>query len=51
MICFLLFRFRLVGMLIIVGVLMGASFITTAIIYAHYDLAAVQLGAAAQAEA
>ena len=29
------------GVLIIVGVLMGASFITTAIIYAHYDLAVV----------
>ena len=28
---------------------MGASFITTAIIYAHYDLAAVMLGAKAQA--
>ena len=39
------------GMLIIAGVLMGASFITTAIIFAHYDLAAVQLGAEAQAEA
>ena len=37
------------GMLIIVGVLMSASFITTAIIYAHYDLAAVMLGAKAQA--
>ena len=36
-------------MLIIVGVLMGASFITTAIIYAHYDLAAVMLGPKAQA--
>ena len=36
-------------MLIIVGVLMGASFITTAIIFAHYDLAAVMLGAKAQA--
>ena len=36
-------------MLIIVGVLMGASFITTVIIYAHYDLAAVMLGAKAQA--
>ena len=36
-------------MLIIVGVLMGASFVTTAIIYAHYDLAAVMLGAKAQA--
>ena len=35
------------GMLIIVGVLMSASFITTAIIYAHYDLAVV--GAKAQA--
>ena len=28
---------------------MGASFIATAIIYAHYDLAAVLLGAKAQA--
>ena len=36
-------------MLIIVGVLMGASFITTAIIYAQYDLSAVLLGAKAQA--
>ena len=36
-------------MLIIVGVLMGASFITTAIIYVHYDLAAVLSGAKAQA--
>ncbi|CAH3109140.1 unnamed protein product [Porites lobata] len=50
-ILFMAYRFRLVGMLIIVGVLVGASFITTAIIFAHYDLAAVQLGAEAQAEA
>ena len=43
-------RFRLRGLLIIVGVLAGISFITTAVLYAHYDLAAAQLGAAAQVE-
>ena len=36
-------------MLVIVGVLMGISFLTTGILYAHYDLAAVQLSPAAQA--
>ena len=43
-------RFRLRGLLVIVGVLISISFITTAILFAHYDLAVVQLGAAAQAE-
>ena len=42
-------RFRLRGLLVIVGVLMSISFVTTGIIYAHYDLAAVQLSPAAQA--
>ena len=37
-------------MLAIVAVLMGASFIATGVIFAHYHLAAPMLGAAAQAE-
>ncbi|XP_020624606.1 O-acyltransferase like protein-like isoform X2 [Orbicella faveolata] len=44
------YRFRLRGLLVIVGVLMSISFITTAILFAHYDLAVVQLSPAAQAE-
>ena len=43
-------RFRLRGLLVIVGVLMSISFITTAILFAHYDLAVVQLSPAALAE-
>ncbi|PFX33115.1 Nose resistant to fluoxetine protein 6 [Stylophora pistillata] len=43
-------RFRLRGLLLIVAVLTGISFVTTAIIYAHYDLAAVQLSPATKAE-
>ena len=47
---FMFYRFRLLGMFAIVAVLMGASFITTAVIFAHFHLAATMLGAAAQAE-
>ena len=43
-------RFRLRGLLVIAGVLMSISFITTAILFAHYDLAVVQLSPAALAE-
>ena len=41
----------MLGMLVLVAVLIGASFIATAVIFAHYDLAAPMLGAAAQVEA
>ena len=37
-------RFRLPGLLAITGVLAGISFITTAVLYAHFDLDAVSLG-------
>ncbi|RMX37080.1 hypothetical protein pdam_00020043 [Pocillopora damicornis] len=50
-ILFTAYRFRLRGLLLIVAALMGISFITTAILYAHYHLAAVQLSPAATAEA
>jgi len=43
-------RFRLRGLLVITGVLMSISFIATAILFAHYDLAVVQLSPAALAE-
>lgn len=49
-ILFTAYRFRLRGLLLIVAVLTGISFVTTAIIYAHYDLAAVQLSPATKAE-
>ncbi|KAJ7375645.1 hypothetical protein OS493_039888, partial [Desmophyllum pertusum] len=38
--------FRLRGLLLIVGVLTGISFITTAVLFSHYDLAAVMLSPA-----
>ncbi|XP_020624607.1 nose resistant to fluoxetine protein 6-like [Orbicella faveolata] len=38
-ILFTAYRFRLRGLLVIVGVLMSISFITTAILVAHYDIA------------
>ncbi|XP_020606704.1 nose resistant to fluoxetine protein 6-like [Orbicella faveolata] len=42
-ILFTAYRFRLPGLLAITGVLAGISFITTAVLYAHYDLDAVSL--------
>ncbi|KAJ7323148.1 hypothetical protein OS493_032152 [Desmophyllum pertusum] len=49
-ILFTAYRFRLRGLLLIVGVLTGISFITTAVLFSHYDLAADTLGPAAQAK-
>ncbi|XP_078365902.1 O-acyltransferase like protein-like isoform X1 [Oculina patagonica] len=48
-ILFTAYRFRLRGLLAITGVLASISFITTAVLIAHYNIAIVQLGAAAQA--
>lgn len=45
---FVAYRFRLRGLIVIVGFLLSISFVTTAVIYAHYNIAAVMLSKAAQ---
>ncbi|XP_078365906.1 O-acyltransferase like protein-like isoform X2 [Oculina patagonica] len=49
-ILFIAYRFRLRGLLLITGVLASISFIATAVLIAHYNIAIVQLSAAANAE-
>ncbi|CAH3118340.1 unnamed protein product [Pocillopora meandrina] len=49
-ILFVAYRFRLRGLIVIVGFLLSISFVTTAVIYAHYNIAAVMLSKAAQEE-
>ena len=47
MTCVFLTRFRLRGLIVFVALLLGISFTTTAVIYAHYDLPAVVISKAA----
>nr|XP_058949088.1 nose resistant to fluoxetine protein 6-like [Pocillopora verrucosa] len=44
---FVAYRFRLRGLIVFVALLLGISFTTTAVIYAHYDLPAVIISKAA----
>ena len=46
LVCFII-RFRLRGLIVFVALLLGISFTTTAVIYAHYDLPAVIISKAA----